>query len=330
MMPSASAAIAEFTGPLAWRANELRDHEWLFEIDGGVRGELEREVDRLLDGANSDAPVFALAQGVELARLEKTRHLMRRVRDGLQRGRGFALLRGTPVQRWGVQGSTIAYWLMSNLIARPVAQNIAGALLYEVLDTGRKPEPGSGVRPDKTSVEQYFHNDNAYNRCQPDYVGLLCIRAAAQGGRSGVASIRTVHNELRARHPDLLPRLYQDFLFDRQKEHKPGEAEVVSAPIFAEVEGELKMRMGLYPLLNAYKLPGNRLDDLGARALEKLKEVLADASLCHEFSMAAGDVQFVNNLGTCHRRTAFVDDPGSKRHLLRVWLRDSGSPDYDG
>nr|ART90057.1 hypothetical protein [uncultured bacterium] len=259
-----------------------------------------------------------------------SRALMVRVRDALQKGRGFALLSKLPVEDWGGKASTLAYWLLSSLIARPVAQNIAGTLVYDVKDTNRKPEPGSGVRPDKTNVEQFFHNDNAYNRCQPDYVGLLCIRPAVEGGRSGVASIRTIHNELRERHPEALPRLHRPFLFDRQHEHAAGEPPIVTAPIFASTGRELKMRMGLYPLQNAYKLPGNELDAEGARALDGLKEVLAEPTLCHNFSMAGGEMQFVNNLGTCHRRTAFRDDPKRKRHLVRLWLRDHGGRGYEG
>ena len=182
------------------------------------------------------------------------------------------------------------------------------------------------MRPDKTSIEQYFHNDNAYNRCQPEFVGLLCLQPAAEGGRSGVASIRTIHNNLLRQHPAALARLYQPFLFDRQKEHAAGEPHVASAPIFASNEGELKMRMGvwaygrmgLYPLLNAYKLPENELDAEGVRAIELLREVLADPGFCHNFTMEAGDIQFVNNVATCHRRTAFIDHPVHKRHLVRL------------
>lgn len=88
--------------------------------------------------------------------------------------------------------------------------------------------------------------------------------------------------------------------------------------------------MGLYPLPNAYKLPGNELDSEGARSLGVLQEVLSDSTLCHNFSMKAGDMQFVNNLGTCHRRTAFMDDKVRPRHLVRLWLRDQGAAGYDG
>ena len=83
------------------------------------------------------------------------------------------------------------------------------------------------------------HNDNAYNRGQPEFVGLLCLQSAVEGGRSGVASIRAVHNDLLRQHPAALARLYQPFLFDRQKEHAAGEPGAVSAPIFASDKGVL-------------------------------------------------------------------------------------------
>lgn len=319
------SVIPEFAGSMAWRAGELRDEEW--------RKDLPAEVLRELRAAVAQAGAHAARPGelrVQDFALESARGFMAEVRRQLQQGRGFVLLHGLPVREWGKEASTVAYWLLSSLLARPVAQKLDGTLVYDVQDTGREALPGSGVRPDKTNIEQYFHNDNAYSVCPPEYVGLLCLQPAVEGGRSGVASIRTVHNELRRRHPEALARLYQPFLFDRQKEHAPTEPGVLSAPIFAVFDGDLKMRMGLYPLLNAYKLPGNALDEAGARAIGLLKDVLADPGLCHHFTMAAGDMQFVNNLGTCHRRTAFVDHPVDKRHLVRLWLRDAGGPGYDG
>ena len=310
---------------MAWRAADLRDDEWRLALPDPVLAELGAAVDHVRGG-----PVPMVALRPEDFPLPATRRFVADVGFRLREGRGFVILNGLPVREWGKEGSTVAYWLLSSLVARPVAQKLDGTLVYDVHDTGLQATPGSGVRPDKTSIEQYFHNDNAYNRCQPEFVGLLCLQPAVEGGRSGVASIRTVHNNLLRQHPAALARLYQPFLFDRQKEHAPAEPGVVSAPIFASDKGELKMRMGLYPLLNAYKLPGNELDAEGARAIELLKEVLADPGLCHNFTMEAGDIQFVNNLGTCHRRTAFIDHPVHKRHLVRLWLRVAGWRGYDG
>ena len=41
-----------------------------------------------------------------------------------------------------------------------------------------------------------------------------------------------------------------------------------------------------------------------------------------------GDIQILNNHVTVHTRTAFEDwpEPERKRHLMRLWLTDTGRP----
>ena len=70
------------------------------------------------------------------------------------------------------------YWLLSSLLARPVAQKLNGQMFYDVMDTGAKLKPGSGIRPTVTNVDLRFHNDNSYNETPPDYVCLLCLHPA--------------------------------------------------------------------------------------------------------------------------------------------------------
>jgi len=43
-------------------------------------------------------------------------------------------------------------------------------------------------------------------------------------------------------------------------------------------------------------------------------------------------IQIVNNKRIGHRRTAFRDwdEPERRRHLVRIWLRDTGRPFYQG
>jgi alpha-ketoglutarate-dependent taurine dioxygenase len=97
---------------------------------------------------------------------------------------------------------------LSSLLARPVAQKITGQMFYDVMDTGAKLRPGSGIRPTVTNVDLRFHNDNSYNETPPEYVCLLCLHPARQGGISQVMSVATVHQALQDRHPELMPRLY--------------------------------------------------------------------------------------------------------------------------
>ena len=62
----------------------------------------------------------------------------------------------------------------------------------------------------------------------PNFVGLLCLRAAKAGGTSHIVSFMAAHNALRDNNPDLLKRLYAPFYFDRQREHASDDA--MSAP----------------------------------------------------------------------------------------------------
>src|SRR5260370_35618849 len=123
------------------------------------------------------------------------------------------------------------------MIARPVAQKLDGTLIYDVLDTGREALPGSGVRPDQTNIELKFHNDNSYNDTPPDYIGLLCLCQARNGGRSRVISFHTAYNMMLARHPEHLPRLFRPFWFDRQREFFPRHSAVFAAPACDWAEG---------------------------------------------------------------------------------------------
>ena len=45
-----------------------------------------------------------------------------------------------------------------------------------------------------------------------------------------------------------------------------------------------------------------------------------------------GQIQFLDNQNLIHYRSRFTDDPDpeKKRHLYRIWLRDSGAQSYDG
>jgi alpha-ketoglutarate-dependent taurine dioxygenase len=200
-----------------------------------------------------------------------------------------------------------------------------------VQDTGQVAAPGSGVRPDKTNMEQYFHNDNSYNETQPEYVALLCVRPAKAGGISHVISFYTVHNALLNRHPEVLERLYRAFWFDRQGEYLPGEPRVISGPMF-RYDGILRARLGLHQIKGGYTLMGEPLDHAGSAAIDCLRTVLDDRALSFEFVMERGQLQFVNNLELCHRRTGFDDyaETERKRQLVRLWLRDAGDMRYQG
>src|SRR5215475_9541680 len=139
-------------------------------------------------------------------------------------------------------------------------------MIYDVHDSGKQALPGSGVRPDKTNIEIRFHIDNAYNATPPEIVGLLCLKTAKSGGVSRVLSFHSVYNELLAKHRELLPRLYQPFWFDRQREFFPSEPETFFAPVFEE-GAELRCRFSAHQINSGYAIKGEPVDNEGAAAL---------------------------------------------------------------
>jgi alpha-ketoglutarate-dependent taurine dioxygenase len=313
-------------GKRAWVRADIRREDWFFQLSPECLSELKAILPQL---RKQKQPVERIKP--ERFQLTACRELMRRVQTALDDGVRFAVVDRLPMDEISDEEANALYWILSSLLARPVQQKLTGTMIYEVHDTGRKAGPGTGVRPDQTNMDQFFHNDNSYNTTQPEYVALLCVRPAKTGGVSQVISFYTVHNELVRAHREVLPRLYRPFWFDRQKEYSPGEPEVISAPMFS-YDGRLRARLGLFQARNGYTLMNETMDQEAVTAIDTLKSIFADDSLTFDFVMKRGQIQYVNNLELCHRRTVFEDyeDPKEKRLLIRIWLRNAGATRYQG
>jgi alpha-ketoglutarate-dependent taurine dioxygenase len=319
------AAARDFTGGLAWAGAELPPTAGLLPIGAAALRELEAAAALL---AGNPLPVLALDPR-DFA-LEACRALMREAGRMLAEAPGFVILDRLPVERLESDIAVKLYWLLARLLARPVAQKWDGTMVYDVRDMGKP--PGNGVRPDITNAEQNFHVDNSYNICPPDYVALFCLRTAMAGGISGLVSFQAAHNEMRRRHPDLLPRLYRPFLFDRQREHAPGDAMVLRRPILEWQEGRLLGRISRFQIVNGHAMAGEPLDAEGQEALDAFNAIMDEARLRFDFTFQPGQVQIVSNRALGHKRTGFQDwpEPERRRHLVRLWLRDHGRPFYNG
>jgi hypothetical protein len=313
-------------GASVWMRREIRPEEYRIDLSAACLDEIRRAAD---DIRAYPLPTILRAPG-DFA-MPACRREMARVRQMLDDGRRFAIVDRLPMAELEAAEATAIYWLLSSMVSRPVAQKLDGTMIYDVLDTGQQALPGSGIRPDKTNSEIRFHNDNAYNETPPDYVGLLCLRQAQSGGHSRAISFHTVHNALLARYRNQLPRLYRPFWFDRQREYHPGESPIFSAPVF-EDGAELRARFSVHQITGGYALSGEAVDGEGEAAIGAMLEIFDDDGLSIDFDLEPGQVQFVHNRALGHSRTGFVDDPdpGRKRHLVRLWMRDHGRRAYPG
>src|SRR6185437_6757971 len=288
----------------------------------------------LADMRRNPLPLFLLDPG-DFA-LDACRALMGRVRAMLDDGIMFAVVDRLPMGEMSRDESVMLYWLLASLVARPVAQKLDGTMVYVVRDTGAVLSPGSGIRPTVTNVDLTFHNDNSYNETPPDYVALFCQQRAKAGGISRVMSVYTLHNALLAGAPELLPRLYRPFWYDRHREHAAGEPTVHAAPVFeyggSEAARRLRARLALLEIRAGYTLRSETIDREGAAALAAVQAVFDRPELYVELDFQPGQIQIVNNRSTGHARTEFTDydEPERRRQLVRLWLRDGGRRGYRG
>lgn len=316
---------APLTGAIAWTGETLAPEDGVLRLGAEHLAELDQALAAI---RANPLPVLALEpSGFALPACST---LMRRAKEALENGVGFVLIDRLPLDGRSDEENKALYWLLVQLLARPVAQSWDGKMIYDVRDLGRP--PGDGVRPDITNYEQSFHTDNSYNLCPPDYVGLLCMRPAMEGGISRIVSFYTAHNEMRARHPQLLRRLYQPFLFDRQREHGPEDAKVLRHPLLEYDGARLNGRLSRYQVRNGHQLAGVPLDGEGEAALDAFEQVMSAPHLHREFFFERGQIQILDNRRLGHKRTAFRDfaEPARKRHLVRLWLRDWGRRFYNG
>jgi hypothetical protein len=236
--------------------------------------------------------------------------------DEVLSGRGFALLKALPVERWTKREAAIAFLGIGAHFGNLRTQNADGHLLGHVRDLGRSSlDPETRIY--QTRERQTYHTDSC------DVVGLLCLRAAKSGGLSSLVSSTTIFNEMRRRRPDLLRVLLDPIETDRRGEVPEGGKPYFSIPVFNWHEGLVSAIYQRQYIESARRFPGVApLSPLQIQALDLFDELANDAALNLTMELQPGDMQFVHNHTILHDRTAFEDflEPERKRHLLRLWV----------
>jgi alpha-ketoglutarate-dependent taurine dioxygenase len=302
-----------------WRRKELSPEHWLVPLPPRCVDELDavaRQVRR------EPLPTLLLEPGQ--FSLAGCAEVMNQVREKLRTGPGLAVLNRVPVERYTPDENQALAWVLGSLVGRLVAQKWDGTMVYDVRDTGKALE--YGVRRSVTNLDLSFHTDAPWLTRPPELVGLYCINPAREGGVSRFVSLRTVHNELRGRHAELVPRLYQPFPWDRQAEHALDDAKITRRPIFEYDGRTLLARFNERLISTGADLAGEPLDPEGREALDTMQKIVDAPELWVEFTIERGQVQYINNWQFAHSRTDFIDaaEPHLKRHMIRLWNREEG------
>jgi hypothetical protein len=299
--------------PAAWTARDFAGRDaWLYRLSGD-------EVDEVLAAVaaveRAGLPLMDVTrENFPLPRFGET---LRAIRDEAMLGRGFAVLRGLPVEgRTRLQVAT-AFWGMGAWLGRAISQNRRGHLLGHVKDTGGDYSVGRGYN---TSAALAFHSD----RC--DMLSLCCLQPARSGGAHRIASSVTIYNTLLARRPDLVRELTWPFYRSRRGEIPDGETTPwFRLPVFSVTDGYFAARPPGSVVMKAQGMPGvPELMPLQREALEAFAALARENAL--DIDLEPGDVSYLQNFVTLHARTSYEDhpEPERKRHLLRLWLDTGG------
>jgi hypothetical protein len=299
--------------PTAWYGRELQDDvNWITHLSAVEVEEVLAAVSHvnkssisMLEMTPEDFPLPTLT-----ARLnELTREL--------DRGRGFCLIRGLPINELSERDAAFAYWGIGLHMGVPVSQNARGHLLGHVTDEGVDFRKNNGARGYQTRLRLPYHTDSS------DVVGLLCLRPAKSGGESSVASTTSVYNEVLRRRPDLAHLWFENWYSDRRNEEQPGEDPFFRTRL-ASWDGEYLAIRYVRPFLES----AQRHEGVPAQTtqqtefLDLIDEIANEPGFALHMDFQPGDMQFVCNYTTFHSRKAYEDheDPLLKRHLLRLWL----------
>lgn len=253
--------------------------------------------------------------------LPQTAALLARVLDELEEGRGFTLLRGLPFD--DEEDAARLIWGIGTHLGRALRQhgrvNVGGYrddLVAHIVDQGLDYN-APNVHGSATSAEQMPHTDPA------DVVGLLCVRPAAAGGTSRIASSSAIYEALARRRPELIEVLERGYAHDlRGAEAVPGTPVTPRRiPVFSTWEGKRACIFNSKTVLAAEKKTGVPLTALEREALDAVIALALDPEFQIEMDLAPGDLQLLNNHTMLHSRTAWTDpDPARGRLMLRLWL----------
>ncbi len=235
-------------------------------------------------------------------------------REELRTGRGFLLLSGVPVERWGEEDASTFFWALGLHLGQPGAQNPDGDLLGHVVDTGED-AANPLVRLYRTSSDIAYHCDAA------DVVGLLCLEKAQAGGYSRIASSVTVFNEVLRRRPDLAARLFEPFALDIRNEERDGMQGWLPIPPCCFGGGQLRTFYHSDYFRSAPRhVDAPRLEGADLELLNLYDEIAVSEDVRLDMDLEPGDVQLVSNHTVIHSRTGYEDTRDARRHLLRLWL----------
>ena len=306
------------SGPSVWKPVDFqKDNSWCYQLSSS-------QVDALLQAARAWAgrDFSTLTQAEVNSKLALLQPSALAIIDDLAT-RGFALIRGVPVESLPREDVGRVYWAIGMLMGTGLSQNAKADFLCPVTDMGV--DFGYTGSASQINVRGYQSRaDLNYHVDPTDVVGLLCLRQARSGGASSIVSTPAIYNEMLAHYPEHLHILMRGFHYDRKAEEWPEEATVTPRiPVFVRHGERVSCRYGRSYIMGGAQKLGVELTAEEQDAMACFDVLARRKDMALQMSFLPGDIQLLNNFTVVHGREAYEDhsEPDRRRFLYRLWLQ---------
>ena len=292
-----------------WRATSFaRASDYSVDLSDADR----RTIVQAVRAIAPDRPVTSLTQD-DFAFGPLSERLRRGFND-VRDGRGFVLIRGLPLDITLAEFEKVV-WGVGAFFGHALSQNAQGEMMSSVVDAT------------KEDATPRMYRSNQELRLHTDICGMLslaCWHKAQEGGASCIGSAATVHDEIKARAPELLEPLYRGFHYHRLGEEGVGEEPVTPfrVPVFAVRAGRVSCRYQRAGIVGGHKALGIELTKQEIAALDLFDQIASKPENRIAFYLERGEMIVINNYLVMHARTGFTNfpEPERKRLLVRLWL----------
>ena len=242
-------------------------------------------------------------------------NIYQEILDELEKDKGFFKI-STDLQSENLNENKKLFINFCSKIGTLLSQNENGDRILSVRDHSYS-DNDPRTRGPNTNKKLSFHTD----RC--DVIGFLCLQPAKTGGENQIIQSQRVSDIIGKERPDLYKTLCEKFPYKTHTIDPANPLLFCEQPIFSITNGYFACSYLRVLIDRADKDPEcPNLNDTQKEALDFLDSVCERKILQTRFTMKKGDILFLNNWITLHRRTAFKDfiESTKKRHLLRIWL----------
>jgi hypothetical protein len=248
--------------------------------------------------------------------------LSRRIGERLSNGPGLALVRGLPSAYWDQVFASQFLHSLGTCLGKPRSQDSSGTLVMPIAEQSSTAIGSENLRGSSNAHPVRLHTENDGEPIPPEVVAFLCLRTAAHGGESLLASGHLVHNLLLRDHPTKVKTLYEQVRFGRRPGDYDGDIADSDSVFSVQPNGFVRVRYSRYWINRGAEVSGSDYSPTTIAAFDAVDELLTSPGIEATVRLAEGDLLVLNNHCVLHGRTSYYDDTAdqSNRLLLRIWL----------